>query len=46
MNGNLLEAALELMPGENGEVEDEEYFYHAMTATLEWRKKYERRRRG
>jgi hypothetical protein len=45
MNGNLFEAALELMPGENGEDEDEEYFYHAMTATPDWQKKYERRRR-
>ena len=47
MAGNLLEIAVELMPGNNpaDEDEDEEYFYQAMTATPEWQKKYERRRR-
>lgn len=40
--GNLIEVALELIVGEDGE--DEEYFYHAMTATPAWQKSYEERR--
>ena len=45
INGILFEAGLELIPGETTEDEDEEYFYHAMTATPEWQREYERRRR-
>lgn len=41
-NGNLMEAALELILGEHGE--DEEYFYHAMVATPEWTKRCKERR--
>lgn len=45
MNGILLEVALELIPGEDGEDEDEELFYHAMTATPQWQTKYNKERR-
>jgi hypothetical protein len=41
-NGNLMEVALELIAGEDGK--DKEYFYHAMDATLKWRKRYRERR--
>lgn len=41
-NGNLMEAALELIQGSDGE--DEELFYHAMTATPEWQKRYREKR--
>ncbi len=40
-NGNLMEAAFEIITSND----DEEYFYHAMAATLEWQKLYEKKRR-
>lgn len=40
--GNLTEVALELIVGDDGE--DEEYFYHAMTATPDWQRCYQERR--
>ena len=42
-NGNLMEAAFELIASKYED--DEEYFYHAMVATPEWQKQYEKRRR-
>jgi hypothetical protein len=42
-NGNLTEIALELITDEAGN--DEEYFYHAMTATMDWQKQYAAKRR-
>lgn len=42
-NGNLMEVALELITLADGT--DEEYFYHAMTATPEWQQRYEEKRR-
>ena len=42
-NGNLMEAAFELITSLYED--DEEYFYHAMVATPEWRKQYEKRQR-
>jgi hypothetical protein len=41
--GNLMEAALELVT--TGDGTDEEYFYHAMEATPEWQKQYQKMRR-
>jgi hypothetical protein len=45
MNGNLLEIAVELIPNEfsQDEDDDEPNFYHAMIATPSWQKKYEER---
>ena len=42
-NGNLTEVALELITSEYED--DEEYFYHAMIATPEWQKQYEKKRK-
>jgi len=42
-NGNLMEIAVELITNQIGN--DEEYFYHAMKATLEWQIQYEKKRR-
>lgn len=41
-NANLLEIALELLFNESDK--GEEYFYHAMKATAEWQKQYEKNR--
>ncbi len=45
MAGTLLEIGMELLPNDfaedENEDEDEENFYHAMTATPYWRKKFE-----
>jgi len=40
--GNLVEVGLELIQDEHGQ--DEEYFYHAMSATPEWQKRYQEQR--
>jgi hypothetical protein len=42
LKGNLTEVALELIVDEFGN--DEEYFYHAMTATTHWQKQYAEKR--
>ena len=42
-NANLMEASLELIFDEDND--GTEYFYHAMKATPEWQKLYEKKRR-
>ncbi len=42
-DGNAMEIGVELIPSDDGD--DEVYFFHAMKATPEWKKKYSERRK-